>query len=553
MSARGGGRGARGGGRDGGGGRGRDGGRGGGRDGGRGGGRGFSSGRGGGRDGGRDGGRGGGRGGGLSESMSNLSLVAPPPPVKSTLLPRQTNSLYPSRPSFGTLGKKTVIWANHFQVSIKQNQGDVYHYDVMFAPEGKKPSQDLPAKDLCATVLRYLVVQLKQHYPNIACVTDARRNMYTNTALDFEEKMFKVTFDDDGRSRVFDVYVKIADPAQVRLNQIDQLFTGRLNYTPYDAIQALDIAMRYSASLRFTSVGRNFFTNNNAQSLGEGAEMWYGYHQSLRPTQSQLTLNVDMSATAFVEKMAALEFMVQTCNFNSTPQYLSKQQHSLASKMFRGVKIRVTHRGTQKRQSRVNGLSPKSARDTFFEDENGKKMSVVQYFKSQYGITLQYPDLPCLHVGNPQGKIYYPIEVCATMEGQRFMRKVNENQVANMIRFTCTPPEERRRRIEAQVQSAHFETDNSLEAFGLSVSPTMMSVEARQLPEPDMLYAKNQIERPNGGQWNMRNKGFAAPSVMKSFAIISLCDPRRVVERDIQEFFEALVKQMGDLGMGKPS
>ncbi|OQR93584.1 Argonaute1 (AGO1) [Achlya hypogyna] len=485
--------------------------------------------------------------------MSQLSLSPAPAPVKSVLLRPQVGMLYPPRPGFGTLGKKTAIWANHFRVTLKPGQGDVYHYDATFAPEGKIPTADLPPKDLCARVLQALVTLLKTEVPGVAVVSDGRRNLYTASQLPFAEKMLQVVLVEDERPRPFDVYIKAADPLAVRMEQIAALFAGRLNYTPYDALQALDVAARYAASIKYTAVGRNFYSSLNAPSLGEGAEMWYGYHQSLRPTQSQLTLNIDMAATAFVTSMPAIDFMCETCNFREIPAMLNKPQASLVAKMFRGVKIQIVHRGTLKMKARVLGLSPKSALETtFFSDELNRDETIVSFFKRKYNISLKYPKLPCLHVGNPSKKIYLPLEVCMTMEGQRFVRKVNENQVANMIRFTCTPPEERRQRIEAQVRAAHFEADNNLAAFGLEVAPQMLSVEARQLPEPDMAYGKNQSERPGGGTWNMRNKAYFAPHALSSCAVISLCDDRRLSEGEIADFFAALLGQAKDLGMGTP-
>ncbi|KAF0689327.1 hypothetical protein As57867_019151, partial [Aphanomyces stellatus] len=48
-------------------------------------------------------------------------------PSKSTLLKPVTDMQFPSRPGFGTAGRRVTLWANHFAV-LKQNQGDVYHY-----------------------------------------------------------------------------------------------------------------------------------------------------------------------------------------------------------------------------------------------------------------------------------------------------------------------------------------------------------------------------------------------------------------------------------------
>ncbi|KAF0685880.1 hypothetical protein As57867_022215, partial [Aphanomyces stellatus] len=133
-----------------------------------------------------------------------------------------------------------------------------------------------------------------------------------------------------------------------------------------------------------------FFNNTGAISLGEGAELWFGYHQSIRPMQTQLTFNIDMAATAFVEAMPALDYLVETCRLQDVPASLNKTQVVDANKSFRGVKITVTHRGTVDRQYRVNGLK-RSAKETMMEGERGGRMNIADY--AQNYRPLRYPNL----------------------------------------------------------------------------------------------------------------------------------------------------------------
>ncbi|CAK4646856.1 hypothetical protein LEN26_009490 [Aphanomyces euteiches] len=542
-----------------GGGRGRgDGGRGGRGDGGRGGrGDGGRGGRGDGGRGGRgDGGRGGrgdgGRGGRGQAQNVAIPTGPPPVPVKSTLLKPLVNTLFPSRPGFGKFGTPVTIWANHYAVRLNPNQGDVFHYDVSIVPEGKPASTNTPAKELTAAVLQSLLQLLKTEYPTHTVVSDGRRNLYAATLLPFDQKVFQVSRAKvGGRTEIFDAHVTAATPVAVRLDQLSQLFAGRLNYTPYDAIQALDIAMRYSASTRFTTVGRNFFNNMGAVSLGEGAELWFGYHQSLRPTQSQLTLNVDMAATAFVEAMPALDYLVETCRLQDVPATLSKFQIADANKAFRGVKIKVTHRGTVDRAYRVNGLK-KSARETTMEVEGGRRITIEKYFAEHYR-PLRYPNLPLLHVGSPTNTIYMPMEVCNIVGGYKCPRKATDTQVANMILHTATNPEVRRQKIEARVRDAHFSGDQCLQAFGLTVDPKLLAVEGRVLRAPGVLYGRGKTEQPRDGAWNMRNLELFQGMALDSYAILSLCDSRRTSNDDILDFFHALVDHMKSLGMKPPS
>lgn len=55
--------------------------------------------------------------------------------------------------------------------------------------------------------------------------------------------------------------------------------------------------------MTLTCVGRSFYTPDRPSPISGGAEVWLGYYQSLRATQAGLTLNVDMSAMAFVRSM----------------------------------------------------------------------------------------------------------------------------------------------------------------------------------------------------------------------------------------------------------
>ncbi|GMF12856.1 unnamed protein product [Phytophthora lilii] len=422
------------------------------------------------------------------------------------------------------------------------------------AEAGRSFGNDGPPKALAAKIMAALLAELRRQFPRVLLVSDARRNIYAPARLPFQLREFAGLQlpDDGGRARDFSAIVKEADPVAIRMQQLDELFAGRLNYTPYDALQALDVALRHSASQRFTVVGRNLFNGNGAKSLGEGAELWFGYFQSLRATQNRLVVNLDLAATAFVEAMDVADYLCETLAMRNMPTSLNKFQHSAFSKAVRGVKVNITHRPGVKRSYRVNGLSKNTAENTFFENDEGQRMSIAQYFQKTYNVRLRYPKLPCLHVGAPQKKNFLPIEVCHIVAGQKCPRKVTDKQVANMIRFTCTPPDQRKRSIEQKFREAGFNSDPTLQAFGLEVEPRMIETTGRQLPPPTIEYSGGAREKPRDGAWNMRGKRFNTPAQLKSWAVMSMCDPNRCSLGSIQAFFKAVISQMGQLGMRCP-
>jgi eukaryotic translation initiation factor 2C len=352
---------------------------------------------------------------------------------------------FPSRPGFGRAGTPVKLLANHFPVSFNPT-GDAYHYDVAFGETGGRMfGNDGPPKALAGKIMSALLARLKRDFPAAVAVSDGRKNVYTPSRLPFAELAFTgLTLADEDRPKEYTAVVKESDPCAVRMEQLSALFAGRLNYTPYEALQALDIAMRHTASSRFVTVGRNLFSPTGKKAIGEGADVWFGYFQSLRATQSKLVLNLDLAATAFVQAMSIEDYAYETLGLSALPATFNRYQQAAFSKAIAGVKVQITHRPGVRRQYRVNKLSSHGADETFFEDDSGKRQSVAQYFATAYNVRLQYLRLSCLHVGALKGRNYLPLEVCTIVAGQKCPRKATDTQVANMIRFTCTPLKERK-------------------------------------------------------------------------------------------------------------
>lgn len=76
---------------------------------------------------------------------------------------------------------------------------------------------------------------------------------------------------------------------------MEEALEGRTRQIPYDAILALDVVMRHLPSMTYTPVGRSFFSSPDGyyHPLGGGREVWFGFHQSVRPSQWKMMLNID--------------------------------------------------------------------------------------------------------------------------------------------------------------------------------------------------------------------------------------------------------------------
>ena len=62
---------------------------------------------------------------------------------------------------------------------------------------------------------------------------------------------------------------------------------------------------------RYTPVGRSFFAPPEGEPyvLGSGREVWFGFHQSIRPSQWKMMLNID----GMCSSAASMKFIYSTC------------------------------------------------------------------------------------------------------------------------------------------------------------------------------------------------------------------------------------------------
>lgn len=117
--------------------------------------------------------------------------------------------------------------------------------------------------------------------------------------------------------------------------------------------------MQHVPSSLFVTRSRSFFSPNNARPLGGGVEMWSGFFQSVRPAQSGLVLNIDVSATAFNEARPVIEIAGET--WRKPPQMMVGFQPNDADRrtlerVLHLTQVETTHRADFKRRYRVKGI-----------------------------------------------------------------------------------------------------------------------------------------------------------------------------------------------------
>ncbi|XP_014666290.1 PREDICTED: protein argonaute-2-like isoform X3 [Priapulus caudatus] len=515
-------------------------------------------------------------------------LPSPPQPPEFTC---------PPRPNHGTEGRPILLRANHFQ--IRMPRGHIHHYDVSIVPD-KCPRR--VNREIIETMVQ---VDTKKIFIGQKPVFDGRKNMYTRDPLPIgrDKIELEVTLPGEGKDRVFKTSLKWV--VQVSLYALEEALEGRTRTIPYDAIQALDVVMRHLPSMTYTPVGRSFFSQPEGyyHPLGGGREVWFGFHQSVRPSQWKMMLNIDVSATAFYKAQPVIEFMCEVLDIKDISEQkrpLTDSQRVKFTKEIKGLKIEITHCGQMKRKYRVCNVTRRPAQTQTFplQLESGQTVecTVAKYFLDKHRKRLLYPHLPCLQVGQEHRHTYLPLEVCNIVGGQRCIKKLTDMQTSTMIKATARSAPDREKEINNLVHKVNFNEDPYMQEFGISINSTMTEVKGRVLPPPKIQYGgrvckadfnvdtyvqdfgiivssemaevqgrvlpppklqyggksgfqTKQQAIPNQGVWDMRGKEFHTGVEIRTWAIACFAPQRTCREEALRNFTAQLQKISNDAGM----
>ena len=89
-------------------------------------------------------------------------------------------------------------------------------------------------------------------------------------------------------------------------------------------------------------------------------------------------------------------------------------------------------------QYKINGFHDKDAIGATFEAADKTVISVADYYATALSKPVQYPRLPLVRVGRKKKMRLFPLEYCIMKANQK-VKKVSEEQIANLIRFAAKP------------------------------------------------------------------------------------------------------------------
>ncbi|RDD37815.1 Protein argonaute-3 [Trichoplax sp. H2] len=442
----------------------------------------------------------------------------------------------------GQKEQKIIVFANHFAVKFNPRL-TIYHYDMTIEPT-------VIGKDDIKRAYEVLAQKYRQEIANAQPVFDGSRNLYSSSPLadiDKSGKTFSVDLEGFG-GKLRQLQLIIKQVAVIRLQKLVNYLAGEEEEIG-NALQAMDIVLRYLKSKSVTTVGKSIFsrqTSETVKDLGSGHIAWMGYFQSLHPGQGMLTLNVDTVSTAFYQESNLVEFC---CNFLGGMQIdrlININDANLArlKRELKGRRVETRH-GPFKRKYPITDFTKIDSRRLMF-NLGDVEISVEKYIYQRYGIQLQYPRLFCVQLGKAVKKIFLPLELCFILPAQRYLKKLSDREVAEMIRFTAKPAKNRKSAIESSVNEADFKADPHARRFELEVNNRMIEIQARVLPPLPLKYDGTEVE-PRGGRWDLKSKQFVECGQLCNWTIITF--GIRKNDRDVDQFINSFMRFSSSYGI----
>ncbi|CBY13540.1 unnamed protein product [Oikopleura dioica] len=177
---------------------------------------------------------------------------------------------------------------------------------------------------------------------------------------------------------------------------------------------------------------------------------------------------------------------------------------------------------------------------------NERSQNVADYYQNKYE-ALRNPKLPCINTAGKNARPeFFPIEFCSIMGRQPVKGKLNDREVASMIKFASQPAPETFKEISGAMAQKRKLFEQDFRVAGLEIEDKMVKAEARVLQEPKVNYA-NGAAQMREGSWNPLR--FVKPAQAKRWGCVYLNMTRFNPEQKIWDFSCMLQKIAHEMGM----
>ncbi|CAK7200017.1 hypothetical protein SEUCBS139899_002705 [Sporothrix eucalyptigena] len=481
-------------------------------------------------------------------------------PAKSEASELTDRFRFPRRPAYGREGEAIEVWANYFELNIaKMPSLFLYTFHVH---KGRPPTVDNASTstsqssttDLKGPFLRKLlkyVVQNILNVPGLAPRTEFQSKLITLQKIPQEKiDLLKDTQFDGGHFEV-----ELDGPHTLDLDGLrhwlttmhDERDSEDRSFPKFqDLMDAIGIIMGHGPRTggsnlhgdypRTVAVGNNRFFPVDETRDGEllqryrPLEILRGYFQSVRPATGRLLLNVNVTHGVFrSSRERPFPDLFRDCHFRDLEQAL------------KGARVRITYPDRTNKEFSVSGfvMKPgganvgearfKKISEISFslgEPSPGQKkkkgakkggaqpaaagarqITVQGYLQEKFN-TASLDDTIAVDVGKGSGPVYYPATWCTLLPGQLWNRKLSGEDTSTMIKFACRQPNLNADSIVGVGRRALQldSPDASFKDYNITVGDKLITVDARVLMAPGLVYGKKYKMTPERGSWNLASR-----------------------------------------------
>ncbi|KQK03877.2 hypothetical protein BRADI_2g10360v3, partial [Brachypodium distachyon] len=316
----------------------------------------------------------------------------------------------------------------------------------------------------------------------------------------------------------------------VPMSAIADAMRGQESENSLEALRVLDVIPRqHSARQGCLLVRQSFFRGDfGSVQLGGDIVGCRGFHSSFRPTQSGLSLNIDVSTTMLVKPGPVIDFLLFNQNINHT-NGIDGYKITLNK-----LRIKTTHRNAEFTIVRLTeNICSKQTFPLNRRDGSGTvEVTVYDYFMNHRSMELtDSAHLGCLIVGNPERPTYLPLEVCHLVPLQRYKKSLSAQQRSRLVEGSRQKPHDRMLSLSNWLRGNNYDSEPMLRECGISIAREFTQVEARVLQAPKRaLY-------PSNGRWDFnKDRLYQAVKVNHWAAVVfsARCNVRDLVRRLIQ-------------------
>ncbi|KAJ5597513.1 hypothetical protein N7537_007597 [Penicillium hordei] len=495
------------------------------------------------------------------------------------------------RPGYGTQGRSTVLRANFFPMEFKPNI-KFHSYRLKIKPEAKKAQQ------------MFILQTMFRKYPlfnkGIGIATDGATEIVTTELLPENRAPFICSMGNgsehgsghgSGKSKAYTgpweitlTFESSYSPADM-MTCLEDVNHRRELENEAPCLRVLNILMSAypykDTSIVIIGKGRNKFfrmdKRKQSMEIRGGAEAARGYYSSVRLGAGRIFLNLNVSHGAFFNPGSLVAII-------NAFHEIYKDDRKLLDRWLRGLKVHASHldarengHGVKEKPVRTifgvanprdgrNSPNPprvkqvaSSADNVQFwmgDEKKGKYVTVTEYFFRTYNKKLKHSgDLPIVNVGNFDRPVYLPAELCEVIPGQPFKPELSMVQRQNMIKFSCRRPPQNYASIMTEGLDILWISEGHTKAVGIKPGKEMLTVPARILNPPNLLYGGKKTTNPRNGSWNLIGTKFSQGANIKKWTCLWIRkrgDDKAKLKNPEPEM-DAFYRKLRDHGLSLPA